>query len=149
MPGGGLLVSPRTIVLRTREQEERAIAAIRQMPAAPLMEVVIREHKSKRSLADNRLLWLWYREIAAYVFETTGQQYNADDVHEWMKAQMLGRDVVTIGGDMIAVARSSAKLSVSDFSDYLLRIDHYCAENLGLQLSRPEDLWLDAMREAG
>jgi len=102
-----------------------------------IQEVTIKPYKKSRSHEQNALLWKWYGEIRNHLAETTGEQYQNEDIHEFMKDKFLDRKAVTIAGDVRIVAGSTAKLNTSDMHEYLNRLDIYCADELGLMLTQP------------
>ena len=55
----------RTIVIVGDIQKQNAISVLREIPLEPVHEVIIQEHKTTRSLAQNRLLHKWFGEISA------------------------------------------------------------------------------------
>ena len=54
----------RTIVIIGDIQKQNAISVLREIPLEPLHEVIIQEHKTTRSLAQNRLMYLWFKEVS-------------------------------------------------------------------------------------
>lgn len=122
-------------------------AAIRSLAKAGVdVEVKFGEKKSNRSLAQNRLLWMWNKLIADHVLESTGEHYSDDEIHEYMKSQLLPSKVVEIEGKPVRCRKSTAKLNTRDMADYLNKLDMYCADSLHLVLPRPEDLYYEAIK---
>lgn len=138
----------RVIVLRDHRLKNRAIHAIRSTPLAPVYEVIIRLHRNKRTLAQNNLYWMWMTEISKHVFFSTGKRFSPEDIHEWFKDQFLGKRAVQINGITTIVTRSTTKLKIPEFTEYLQRIEHYARDELDLQLTHPADHYPVAMREA-
>jgi len=124
---------------------ERAMRAVSVIHRDPVMQVTIAEYKTGRSVAQNRLLWMWYGEIRNHLAETTGEQYTNDDIHEYFKDMFLDKRVVDIDERPIIVVASTSKLDTSEMSWYLNSVDIYCANNLSLQLTHPDDLWHESM----
>jgi len=138
-------VDNQRFIIRDKKIRHNAVQAVSVLTAEPLMQVVISEHKTGRSVAQNRLLWMWYGEIREHLAETTGEQYQNEDLHEFFKDKFLDRRPMVIKGDARIVHGSTAQLNVSDMSEYLNRLDIYCADELGLQLTHPDDMWHEAM----
>ena len=134
-----------TFVIRDKAIRERAMRAVSVIQHEPLTVVTIKPYKASRSVAQNRLLWMWYGEIRNHLAETTGEQYTNDDIHEYFKDKFLDKRVVDVGENPIVVTASTSKLNVSDMSEYLNRLDIYCADDLQLQLTHPDDLWHESM----
>ena len=106
--------------------------------------VTIEEVKSTRSLAINRLYWMFLAEIRDHIQETIGQIYDTDAIHEQMK-QMFLLPIVYEFKNTIIKKYSSKKLSNKEFCKYLEKIDFYSADRLNLSLRHPQDLYNEAM----
>jgi hypothetical protein len=101
------------------------------------LELILRPYKSKRSLDQNARYWAILAQVSASVWLLTevpsavgksyeNRQYSADQWHEFFKRELLG--VVELpGGGVIGI--STATLDVARFSDYMTRIEQWCAEN--------------------
>ena len=133
-----------TFVIRSKAIRHSAAQAVFDITSDPLMQVVISEYKAGRSIAQNRMLWLWYGEIRNHLAETTGEQYSNEDLHEFFKDKFLDRRAMVINGDPRVIHGSTSQLNVSDMSEYLNRLDIYCADDLSFQLSHPDDMWHEA-----
>ena len=107
--------------------------------------VTIKPYKKQRSVSQNCLLWLWYGNILRHIYESKGELYSPDDIHEWMKIPRLQPELVSIEGEAVRVRKSTKKLNTKEFTEYLENIDHYCGANWGLQLPHPDDLFHEAM----
>jgi hypothetical protein len=124
---------------------------VREMAAAAFaagkgVEIVAREKKRNRSLAQNRLAHMWFNEIAEFVREHHGQAYPAEAFKEWLKATYLGQEVHTMpNGQVVAYTRHTSDLSVEEFTHFLEQVDAWAAQDLGCQLTHPEDLYEEAM----
>lgn len=104
--------------------------------------VEFKEHKAKRSLAQNRLLWLWNQIIADHFREHFGQENSAEDVHEVFVRRKFGVKVIQAGNEEpIIVRKRTRKLNTKEFCEYLNWLEQYCAEYLELILPQPEDLY--------
>ena len=108
--------------------------------------VEFKEHKAKRSLAQNRLLWLWNQIIADYFREHFGQENSSQDVHEVFVRKKFGVDVIRVGREEpIIVRKRTRKLNTKEFCEYLNWLEQYCAEYLEHLLPQPDDLYHLAM----
>ena len=116
---------------------QNAIQAVREISLDENTVVTIGPYRKSRSHEQNALLWKWYGEIRNHLAETTGEQYQNEDIHEFMKDKFMDRKAITIGNDVRIVAGSTAKLNIADMSEYLERLDIYCADELGLVLTHP------------
>ena len=82
----------------------------------------------KRSTQANRLYWLLLHETAERV-KPGGQSYGAEVWHTWAKSRFLGCDDVTLpSGKTMTIPKSSADLDVSEFADYVDKVEDWAAE---------------------
>ena len=135
------------IILRGAEQFKRVIEVLDSLPKDKLFEVVVRLHKTSRSLAQNRLMWKWYDIIRVHIADSGGQLFTAEELHEWYKAKFLPSKVVEVNGEPIRCRSSTAGLAMSRTEDtpegdvtmneYLDMIDRHAAASLNLVLPTP------------
>ena len=102
-------------------------------------------YKPKRSLAINRLMWMWYGEIQVFLRDHMGQIYSTDDLHEYFVNLLLPRKIVEIKGKAKDIRAHTSKMTNKEMSQYLETLDHYCGSDLGLSLTHPIDLFNEAM----
>ena len=104
--------------------------------------VEMKPNKDSRSIKQNKLYWQWLS-----CFEETGN--TKDAMHNYLREMYLGCEFEKVRGHMIKVIPSTTKLNVKEFSEYLLKID-ILAQDMGLILPRPEDLYYDSIgRKSG
>ena len=84
--------------------------------------ITVQERKSSRSLAQNRLMWLWLTEIA----EQSG--FDKDSLHEYFKRKFLGMESQEVMGEVVEVPASTTKLKVGQMADYLTQIEALAME---------------------
>lgn len=113
----------------------RAVQAVKDAPAD--FECIVRKAKSKRSLQSNALYWKWIDCIRLHVMDTTGQAYSSDAMHEFFKAKFLPTVTVEIMGEVQRGRLSTASLNTAEMSEYMEKIDRYCADSLHLFLPSP------------
>ncbi len=94
--------------------------------------IEIKQHRSSRSNAQNRLYWSWVKLIA----KEAG--YSKDEMHEIFKATFLGVYNLTFAGRSVPVAKSTSKLDVNQFTEYLKKIEE-ASEFFNVILPRPDD----------
>jgi hypothetical protein len=115
-------------ILRTTELRERAIERIRmlnlqnQEPWA----LYIAPWKQIRSLEQNALYWAKVDQIS----KATGHSRNV--IHTLLKKEAFGVEIADVGGKMLEVIKSSAKVDRGVFSEL---INH--ADELAIQLGVP------------
>ncbi len=134
-----------------------AASAIKILPHDGKWEVVIREHKSSRSLAQNRLYWKWNSELSS---ETGISKQAAHLQFKWRFARpLLIRDDETGGIEALyervkdhpAMQKaltnllSTRDLSTAQMAEALTDYDLWAANSGGVQFSHPEDLYFEAI----
>lgn len=125
-----------SIILKGPEQVEAACRLIRSInlnPDAP-KEVVVRDHKKTRSLAQNALYWQWIGILS----KQTG--YSKDEVHELMAKKFLPPVIKEVMGEIVEYRTSTTKLKVGEMSEYMSHVDRFAAEH-GVSLPHPEDVF--------
>lgn len=82
------------------------------------------QKKDLRSLAQNRLYWKWLGEIARDARTEDGKQLTADKWHYLCKLRFLGFEEFEVMGMVHRLpAKSTRKLSVKAFTDYLMELE--------------------------
>lgn len=125
------------LVLRNSHVVDRAVQILRSLSHEPPMEVVIRPHKSKRTLSQNALYWKWLDIIRLHIADSIGQIYSGEDLHEWFKAKFLPTRLIGINGEDMPITSSTTKLNTAEMSEYMECIDHFCVTQLHLFLPQP------------
>lgn len=127
-------------MLHTDRVRQEALRVISQLNLnAKRWEVVIREHKPKRTNAQNRLYWEWLTIIA----DETGSDKGG--LHEHFGGLYLDKRVIEVLGVNIDVPISTTDLDVKGFTEYLNRIEAFAIAELGILLPRPDDEHHEAM----
>ena len=87
----------------------------------------------KRSISQNKLMWLWFSAIADEWSEATGRAITRDDVHDAYCQMFLPKDTPKgrVGG-------STSGLSTEEMSEFLEKV-HADAADDGITLLNPED----------
>jgi len=118
---------------------------IHSLDFEPPYEVIIREKKKDRSLAQNNLLHMWCAQISREVAESHDKYYPASHWKEYLKAMFLGEETIRMGQKTITRTVPTSNLKVGEFAEFLTNIDHYSGAKLKIWLDRPEDLYREAM----
>ena len=95
---------------------------------------------TKRSLPQNKLMWMWYKCIE----DSTGTP--ANDIHEYYKSKFLCH-FKTILGKECCVVGSTTTLNTAQFTEYLNKIQADVATELRIRLPLPEDQGYDQFIE--
>ena len=96
-------------------------------------EVSIKRIKNKRTLSQNKLMWLWFKCIA----DETGSELQ--DIHDYYCDLFLKRGV-TIKGKEVLVTGSTSQLDMKNFTIFMKKIQADASAELGIILPLPEDL---------
>jgi len=96
--------------------------------------VDLSEKKPKRTLDQNRLMWLFL----ACISNETGN--NKDFLHEFFKQKFLGMKNIAVLDSNIQIAVSTTKLNTAEMTNYLNRIQEFANTELGILLPNPDDL---------
>lgn len=127
-------------LIRDDRIRHNAMAAVSNLPGEQdghCWEVNIKPYKRKRSLEQNALLWMWYGVIQRHLEESVGQIASAWELHEHFVALLCPARTIEIAGEATAVRKSTSQMTVGEMSEYLNRLEMYCADRLDLILPRP------------
>lgn len=134
------------LYLNTEKDRQRLLGFIAGLDLSKPRKVAISEVRSRRSEAQNKLLWLWNGEIQRHLRETHGQVATTEEWHEILVSKLWPAEVHPVqlpDGTCYRVGRAKTrKFNVQQMTTYLELLDAYCAESLGLLLSHPEDLMM-------
>ena len=103
----------------------------------PLLCVEVSKCTNNRSLAQNRLYWLYMSQISKGYDLSHGKQHSPETWSEYFKHQFLDSKIIEVRGEVIKQTKTTTKLNTKEFTDYLERIDIYCADELGVMLHHP------------
>jgi hypothetical protein len=109
------------------------------------IRLVVSRIAQRRSGRQNRYLWGGvYDDILKGMKKAAGEMgceapfASDDDVHEWAKWKFLRVTRVFPGGEEEECARSTTRLTVEEFGDYIEKIAVWGAER-GIYVHRPEE----------
>jgi len=128
---------------RNRQACQDAIAAIEINPEHPL-QVEIKPYTKHRSLSQNRLFHMWVRELSDGYEDTGGERHSPEVWKQYLKNLFLGHTSHQVMGQIVETQVGTSDLNTAEFAAFLERVDHY-ASTLGVQLTHPDDLWLEAI----
>lgn len=112
----------------------RIIEFICNLDLSVVWEVTIKRYVKNRTLQQNRLMWKWHGIMGNEIGCT------ADDWHQEMMNMFLPPKFYTIDDIAKERAKSTKKLTVKEFTEYLEHIDRHCASFHGVMLPRLEDM---------
>lgn len=114
-------------------------SVLKALEGIPLpFAIEIQKISSKRSAAQNRLYWTFLADISQQM-EVEGEKLTKDDWHDLCRMKWLGVKVITLAGkEYPRPAKSTTKLKVSEFAEYLTKIESHFLEK-GVVLTYTED----------
>ena len=105
------------------------------------LTVKLEEYKNPRSLSQNAMSHIWYREIANGM-KKKGHVVDYDNPAEawklWLKKRFLGVSTVTIGKHTLEEIRRTSDLNSAEMAHYLDQVYHW-AMDLGIRLTIPKE----------
>lgn len=100
-----------------------------------LYELKIAKKVKRRSLPQNRLMWMWFACIA----QDTGQ--SVDDIHYYYAYKFLPRQITDLEtGSMVRVPGHTSTLTTEAFTEFLNQVQADAATELNITLPTPDDL---------
>lgn len=124
------------IVIRDDSSRAKAHRLVDYAPVG--YEVVSREHKSARNNEQNALYWSCLQEIAEQA-EVKGKKFSKDIWHHYYARLFLPMIEIELPGGMHDLTRkTTTKLNVREFSDYLTQIQADAVQELGVRFSARE-----------
>lgn len=134
------------LMLRTESDRARLVGYLQGLDLAKPRKVAIVEIRSKRSDAQNKLLWMWNGLIQAHLRESFGQLASSEEWHEILVAKLWPAEVHPVelpDGTRYKVGRAKTRsFTIPQMTAYLELLDAYCAEHLQLLLPHPDDLMM-------
>jgi len=95
------------------------------------LQITVAEYKAKRSIEQNKRYWALLNEIAEQAW-VGGKQFSGDAWHEHMKRKFIGCEDLPGGGQ---IGISTTALSVSEFGDYMTKVEQFATVELGVEFS--------------
>ena len=121
--------------------EERELSALlARMEGKPVV-VTVKEVKRRRSNDQNGYYWGVVVPAVTAMFRDAGNYVDENDTHEFLKLRVgkISRVIVTPDGEVHKSLGSTAKLSVSEFADYVARVRAWAAEH-GCDIPEPNEV---------
>lgn len=97
------------------------------------LRVIVTEEERKRTSEANRFYWGPVLTTIAEQAWVDGRQFSKDTWHEYFAREFLPKEEVVMPyGEIVARRKSTTELSVSEFSEYLQRVQAAAATELGV-----------------
>lgn len=134
------------IIVHTPEESHRAAVAAHALCKRLVAEgkrarIVAQEDEDDRSIRQNRYYWGVVLKETAEQARVEGQRYAAEAWHELGRRMFLGYEIkkIAVAGRrkkvVIRSLRSTAKLKVKPFSEYLEKFTAFAVTDLGVRFS--------------
>ena len=111
-------------------------AAVFDLLANGQYVLTIKRMSTKRSIAQNDLMWMWF----ACIERETGTP--KDDIYMYYCKKYLCK-VITIGERMEKIYNTSSKLNTEQMTEFLNHIQQDALNELGIRLPQPEDRFFE------
>lgn len=97
------------------------------------IRIILTTEEAKRNAEQNRRLWGFvYKTISEQAF-VNGQQFSTDVWHELFARRFGVCDEVTLpDGEIVIRRKSTTQMTVSEFAEFMNRIEAYAATELGV-----------------
>lgn len=117
-------------VLRGESDWSRLRSTFMEIRNVPLLyEVIVREVRAKRSIEQNARYWALLNDIADLVKDESGKLYSPETWHEYFKTKFIGKDVILVDGEPELIAKSTTKLTIMEFGDYMQEVEVWATEH--------------------
>jgi hypothetical protein len=124
-------------VINSQNVKEEVLAFIHGIDVSSpvVLSVEIKQHKNARTRYQNAY---YFGVVLRTISEYTG--FTPEELHASFKRTFLPIEREMIGGVMVERLSSTKDLDTKTFNDYLERILHFCAENIGLYVPMPNEM---------
>lgn len=100
-----------------------------------LYELKIAKKVKRRSLPQNKLMWMWF----ACISQETGQ--SSQDIHDYYAMKYLPRHITDLEtGATVRVPGHTSTLTTEAFTEFLNQVQADAATELNITLPTPDDL---------
>lgn len=106
----------------TKENRPNLIQKLNELDCSKRWKIVLYEQTEKRSNEQNERLW-------GYLYPTIGNHlgYTVNDIHKICKGKFLKTEIL-FEDQVIPVVKSTTKLNVKEFTEYMDNIERWAAE---------------------
>ncbi|OWK42436.1 recombination protein NinB [Fimbriiglobus ruber] len=126
---------------RLPERDARRIGDVIRKFDGRRIVISVEEVKKARSSQQNRYYWGCVVKLITDAFRDAGNMVNSDDVHDFLKAEVgrLSQVLVTVEGEVFRGPGSTAKLTTTEFSNYIEAVKAWAADRLDLKIPSPDE----------
>ena len=122
-----------------KEQLKATGVSIANLDPNEEWEIDINKKKKRRTTPQNKLMWLWLDKIAKAMSDKTG--YEVHEMHILFKNNFLDGKKISVGG-LEALEQTTTSLTTAEMSEYLDKIQRFCASEMGVFVPLPEEAQL-------
>ncbi len=108
--------------------KEALRTTLNELPKGIRYRVTVEEYKRTRTVDQNSRYWAILKDIS-YQVQVEGRNYTTDVWHEYFRTKFLGKDTFLVDGSPVLVTKSSRKLNVMDFGDYMTQVEVWAVEH--------------------
>jgi len=113
---------------RTESGKRSLYQRLKELPPGKY-SIEIEKYEKRRSIQQNARMWVILTFISEQLLDENGKQYSPEVWHEYMKAKLLGKDTVIVDGEPTLVTKTTTKLTVMEFMDYVTQIEVWAVEH--------------------
>lgn len=126
---------------RLPEQTSIKVASVIRSLEGKQITISVQEHKRKRSNQANAYLWGVVYPAMVAAFREHGNMVDSEDVHLFCKLHVakLKQVIVTPDGEILHSVGSTAKLTTTEFMDYVTAVKAWAKEVLGIDVPEPNE----------
>ncbi len=125
----------KTFKVQQKRDKEMVKSYVESLPDNKCYEIIVKQHRERRTLPQNSLFHLWCKCIE----DETGQ--DAESVKRVTKEMFLGYNEVDVFGRKSYELTSTTKLNTLQMSQFMNKVQAWASSDLGIVLPIPEDLY--------
>jgi hypothetical protein len=128
------------IIVRDQQLRSRAVDLVRDLPLEPMQEVIIRDYRKDKTLAQlGYLFGVVFTEIQKHIEDSQGDFYTTEELYDWFIDEYGESRVVTLHGKPKVVKLTASGMNTKEMSEFTERVIMHAAEHMGLAISPPEE----------
>ena len=134
------------MIVKSETDKVKAIEKIKHLDLNQgAYSVKVKKRRSRRSLDQNALLWLWMTHLE----EDSEVGYTKEEWKLLFQEMFCPRLEVAMPntGEIVTVTRGTSDLNTKEFSSLLDKIQLFSYHELGISLPDPNDYWFDTFVE--
>lgn len=135
------IIKGQAMIIRNETDKDRAIRHIKALNMDKPWQMECKPYKKNRSIAQNKLMWKWFKEIGDELGHDNTDVVYADMVEMFL----LLIDYTGLDGKPKQRRQGTSKLTTKEFTEFLEKVDRFSVSFLGIILTSPEDLYYEAM----